>query len=115
LYDAATYSSVLRDGLVLYVSHDWFSLPPPDDCDADAAGGVRQALVDAARDDGQFRVLDDRFMQIGQGIAVPNTRTPGGAAYVGLFVEAMKASGRVRAALDASGQDGAVVPDAAAQ
>lgn len=83
--------------------------------DADAAGGVRQALVDAARDDGQFRVLDDRFMQIGQGIAVPNTRTPGGAAYVGLFVEAMKASGRVRAALDASGQDGAVVPDAAAQ
>jgi hypothetical protein len=39
LYDAATYSGVLRDGLVLYVSHDWFSLPPSDDCDADAAGG----------------------------------------------------------------------------
>jgi polar amino acid transport system substrate-binding protein len=80
------------------------------DGDADAAGGVRQALMDAARDDTQLRVLEDRFMQIDQGIAVPNDRAPAGAAYVELFVEEMKLAGRVRAALDASGQQGAVVP-----
>lgn len=79
--------------------------------DADAAGGVRQALMDAARDDTELRVLEGRFMQIGQGIAVPKVRAPAGAGYVGLFVEEMKTSGRVRAALDASGQDGAVVPE----
>jgi polar amino acid transport system substrate-binding protein len=80
------------------------------DGDADAAAGVREALVDAATDDKQLKVFEDRFMQIGQGIAVPNTRTPVGAAYVELFVEEMKASGQVRAALDATGQAGAVVP-----
>jgi polar amino acid transport system substrate-binding protein len=80
------------------------------DGDADAAAGVREALVAAARDDTQLQVFEDRFMQIGQGIAVPNARAPAGAAYVGLFVEEMKADGRVRAALDASGQAGAVVP-----
>lgn len=79
--------------------------------DADAAGGVRQALMDAARDTSELRVLEGRFMQIGQGIAVPMNRAPAAAEYVGLFVEEMKASGRVRAALDASGQDGAVVPE----
>lgn len=77
---------------------------------ADATGGVRQALMDAARDDTQLRVLEDRFMQIGQGIAVPNTRASAAAAYVGLFVEEMQTTGRVRAALDASGQQAAVVP-----
>jgi polar amino acid transport system substrate-binding protein len=79
--------------------------------DADAAGGVRQALMDAARDDPQLRVLEDRFMQIGQGIAVPLARAAAGAVYVERLVEEMKATGRVRAALDASGQDGAVVPE----
>jgi len=77
---------------------------------ADAVGGVRQALVDAARDDSGLRVLEDRFMQIGQGIAVPGTRAAAGADYVDGFVEEMKAAGQVRMALDASGQDGAVVP-----
>lgn len=77
---------------------------------ADAAGGVRQALMGAARGAAQLRVLDDSFMQIGQGIAVPNTRAPAGASYVDLFVREMTASGRVRDALDASGQESAVVP-----
>jgi polar amino acid transport system substrate-binding protein len=76
----------------------------------DAVAGVRQNLVDAAHGDTQLRVLEDRFMQIGQGIAVPNGRAVSGATYVGMFVEEMKANGRVRAALDASGQDGAAVP-----
>jgi len=75
-----------------------------------AAAGVRQALEDAAREDTQLRVLEDRFMQIGQGIAVPNARAAAGADYVDMFVEEMKANGRVRAALDASGQDRVQVP-----
>lgn len=76
----------------------------------DAVAGVRQNLVDATRGDNQYRVLDDRFMQIGQGIAVPNARTAASADYVDSFVEEMKATGRVRTALDASGQDGAEEP-----
>jgi polar amino acid transport system substrate-binding protein len=74
----------------------------------DAAGGVRQALMDAARTRNDVRVLPDRFTQIEQCMAVPRGREAG-AAYVRAFLEEMKASGRVRAALDATGQDGAVV------
>jgi polar amino acid transport system substrate-binding protein len=75
---------------------------------ADAAAGVRQALLDAARGRNDLRVLADRFTRIDQAMAVPRGRAAG-AAYVRTFLEEMKASGRVRAALDATGQDGAVV------
>jgi len=52
LYDAATYSSVLRDGLVLYVSHDWTALPPPErdeDGTTDAAGDEEDAIASTPR------------------------------------------------------------------
>ena len=75
---------------------------------ADAAAGVRQALMDAARGRRDLRVLEDRFTRIDQAMAVPRGRDAG-AAYVKVFLEEMKASGRVRTALDATGQDGAVV------
>ncbi len=77
---------------------------------ADAAAGVRQALDDTARASSKLRVLQDRFMQIGQAIGVPDTRAPAGSTFVSSFVEEMKIEGQVRAALDASGQEGAVVP-----
>ncbi len=79
---------------------------------ADAAAGIRQALVDAARVSSDMRVLGDRFMQIGQAIAVPDTRAAAGSTFVDRFLEEMKEEGHVRAALDASGQDGAVVSPA---
>lgn len=79
---------------------------------ADAAAGIREGLENAARGTSDLRVLDDRFMQIGQAIAVPDTRDPAGSAYIDSFVEEMKDNGQIRAALAASGQDDAVVPAA---
>lgn len=73
-----------------------------------AVAGVRQFLIDMGRGKPGYRVLDDRYSRIDQAMAVPRGRGPG-AAYVRAFIEAMKASGAVRTALDASGQDGAVV------
>jgi polar amino acid transport system substrate-binding protein len=72
----------------------------------DAAGGVRQALVEAKGKD--ERVLDDSFTRIEQAVAVPRGRDLA-ARYVADFVEEMKASGAVRRALDESGQKGATV------
>ena len=79
-----------------------------EDARLDAAAGVRQALVDAARGRSDLRVLEDSYTTIAQALAVPRGR-PAAAAYVRDFIEEMKTSGRVRAALDATGQDGAVV------
>lgn len=70
----------------------------------EAAAGLRQALIEAAKGRSDLRVLDDRFERIEQAIAVPRGREAG-SAYVRAFIESMKASGAVRAALAASGQD----------
>jgi polar amino acid transport system substrate-binding protein len=75
---------------------------------ADAAGGVRQALVDARTP--ATRVLPDSFTRIEQAMATPRGR-PAGSRYLAAFVEAMKANGFVRAGLDRSGQTGALVAD----
>jgi polar amino acid transport system substrate-binding protein len=74
----------------------------------DAAAGVREALVDAAKATPGLRVLGDSYMQIGQAVAVPKGR-PVGQAYLAALIEALKADGFVRAALDRSGQTGALV------
>ena len=74
----------------------------------DAAAGVRQALVDASRGRSDVRVLADRYARIDQAIAVPQGRK-NAAAYVRQMLEGMKKSGQIRAALNATGQDGAVV------
>ena len=74
----------------------------------DAAAGVRQALVNAARGRADLRVIADRYTRIDQSAATPKGR-PAAAAYVRRVLEEMKASGAIRKALDATGQDGAVV------
>ena len=79
-----------------------------DDKTVDAAAGVRQALLDAARGRSDVRVLDDRYTRIDQAVAVPKGRDTG-AAFVRSVLEQLKASGRIRAALDATHQDGAIV------
>lgn len=73
-----------------------------------AVAGVRQFLVDASRGKPGLRVIEDRYSRIDQAMAVPRGRGAG-AAYVRAFIEEMKATGVVRKALDATGQDGAVV------
>ena len=63
--------------------------------------------ADARRVPG-LRLLDGRFMEINQAMAVPKGRAAG-AAYVAAFVEEMEASGFVTEALRRHGVEGAVV------
>ena len=73
------------------------------------AAGVRQQLeADAQRLTG-VRVLDGRFMVIDQAMAMPRDRSPEAHAYLAGFVERMKRSGFVAAALQRHGIDGARV------
>lgn len=80
----------------------------------DAAAGVRQPLSAAARAQPGLRVLDGRFTAIEQAMGLPRARAAG-LPFVQAFIEEMKASGFVAAALARSGQgDAAVAPPAAA-
>jgi polar amino acid transport system substrate-binding protein len=74
----------------------------------EVAAGVKQQLeADAKRIPG-LRLLDGRFMEINQAMAVRKGR-PEGAAYLTAFVEEMKSSGFVAAALKRHGIEGAAV------
>lgn len=78
----------------------------------DAAGGVKQPLVEYARTHPTVRIMNGRFMEIQQAMGTPKGRTTG-AAYLRAFIEEMKASGFVADALKRSGQlDAEVAPPA---
>lgn len=79
---------------------------------ADVAAGVRQQLeTDAKRVPG-LRILDGRFMVIAQAMAVPRSRGNAAQEYLSRFVEEMKESGFVAAALLHHGIQGASVAPA---
>jgi polar amino acid transport system substrate-binding protein len=74
----------------------------------DVAAGVKQQLeADAKRVPG-VRLLDGRFMVINQAMATPKGRAAG-VLYLTQFVEEMKASGFVAAALARHGIEGASI------
>jgi polar amino acid transport system substrate-binding protein len=76
--------------------------------DLDVAAGVKQQLeADAKRLSG-LRLLDGRFMVINQAMGTPRGRAAG-LEYLRGFVEEMKASGFVAAALARHGIEGAAV------
>lgn len=76
----------------------------------EVAAGVKQPIVEYARSRPGVRVLPGRFMVIEQAMATPRGRAAG-AKYLSAFVDEMKASGFVAAALERSGQrDAAVAP-----
>ena len=80
---------------------------------AEVAAGVKQQLeADAARHGG-LRLLDQRFMVIQQAMGVPKMRGDAAAQVLREFVERMKASGFVDAALARHGVKGASVAPAA--
>lgn len=80
---------------------------------AEVAAGVRQQLeADAARMKG-LRLLGERFMVIGQAMGVPKSRGDDAALFLADFVERMKASGFVAAALARHAIEGASVAPAA--
>lgn len=75
----------------------------------EVAAGVRQQLEsDAAQREG-LRMLDGRFMVINQAMGTPKGRGDAGGDYLRGFVEEMKASGFVAAALERHGIQGAGV------
>ncbi|HZZ91543.1 MAG TPA: ABC transporter substrate-binding protein [Usitatibacter sp.] len=77
----------------------------------DAAAGVRQPLMAAARVDPGLRVMDASFMVIRQACGVPKGRDEA-ARYLSRFIEEMKASGFVKRALEASGNGDVTVAPA---
>jgi polar amino acid transport system substrate-binding protein len=77
--------------------------------DADVAAGVKQQLQADARRRGGLRLLDGRFMVIQQAMGTPKGRGAAAAACLAQFVEDMKASGFVAAALAQHGIEGASV------
>lgn len=79
----------------------------------EVAAGVRQQMQADARRLPGLRLLDGRFMEIRQAMALPKGRAAG-AAYLREFVEDMKASGFIADALQRHGIDGARVADTVA-
>jgi polar amino acid transport system substrate-binding protein len=76
----------------------------------EAAAGVRQVLVRFAGLRGGLRVMDGAFMTIEQAMGTPRPRVAG-SRYLSAFVEDLKRSGFVAAALQCSGQsDASVAP-----
>ncbi len=79
----------------------------------DAAAGVRQQLTQFAASHPGFRVMADRFQEIRQAMGTPRDRPAAGLRYLKSFVEDVKASGFVAAALERSHQaDAAIAPPA---
>lgn len=75
----------------------------------DVAAGVRQQLeMDAARQPG-LRLLPGRFMVIQQAMGIAKPRGAEAAFWLSVFVEEMKASGFVAAALQRHGVEGVSV------
>jgi polar amino acid transport system substrate-binding protein len=77
----------------------------------DALAGVKQPLAALVRTHPELRLMPGRFMAIRQAMAVPKTRVAG-ILFLRGFLEEVKASGFVRAALDATGQREAEVAPA---
>jgi polar amino acid transport system substrate-binding protein len=76
---------------------------------ADVAAGVKQQLEADARRLGGLRLLPGRFMVIQQAMGLPKSRGAAAAAGLAAFVEEMKASGFVAAALARHRIEGASV------
>lgn len=74
----------------------------------EVAAGVKQPLAAYAAAHSDVRLIDGRFMEIQQAMGTPRGR-PAGARYLASFVEEVKSSGFVAAALKRAHQADAVV------
>jgi polar amino acid transport system substrate-binding protein len=101
-------SRELKHATILHVTTSQEVVPGMIARRAEAGAAVKQQLEASARVTPGVRLLDGRFMVIEQAMGVPKGRRAG-ARYLGAFVEEMKASGFVAAALRASGVEGATV------
>jgi polar amino acid transport system substrate-binding protein len=76
---------------------------------ADVAAGVKQQLEADAQRLGSIRLLPGRFMVIRQAMGCPRGHGEAAAQFLAAYVEKMKASGFVAAALERHGIQGAAV------
>ncbi len=79
----------------------------------EAVAGVKPVVVAWARNQPSIRVIDGAFMEIRQAMGTPKGRSEATLRYLRTFVEEMKASGFVAAALKRSNQPDAAVAPAA--
>lgn len=79
------------------------------DGEIDALAGVRQAMEMFAAKNAGYRVIREPFMSIRQAVGTKIGR-PRAAAYLRSFVDEMKTSGFVAAALSRSGQGDVTIP-----
>src|SRR5262245_52166653 len=77
----------------------------------EAAGGVKQSLLQFLAGRPELRLIDERFMEIRQAMGCAKGKTAG-AKYLRAFIEEMKASGFVANELKKSGQHDATVAPA---
>lgn len=75
----------------------------------EAAAGIRQVVTAFVAQNPEFRLVDQGFMQIRQALGTTLTRTPDTIRFLAAFIEDLKASGFIAAALRRSGQDAALV------
>ncbi len=75
----------------------------------EAAAGIRQVISAFVAQNPGFRLVDQGFMQIRQALGATLTRTPDTIRFLAAFIEDLKASGFIAAALRRSGQDAALV------
>ncbi|MGF6725294.1 polar amino acid transport system substrate-binding protein [Paraburkholderia sp. GAS41] len=78
----------------------------------EVAAGVKQQLEAAAALNPGLRLLDERFMVIQQAMGTPVSRGEAAAHYLREFIEEMKSSGFVAAALARHGIQGALIAPA---
>ncbi|MET9422808.1 transporter substrate-binding domain-containing protein [Streptomyces sp. NPDC006540] len=77
----------------------------------EAAAGIRQPMAEFVAAEPGFRLVDGRFMEIGQAVGTTRTRRPETVAYLRDVVEELKADGFVAEALRRAGRsDDLVAP-----
>jgi polar amino acid transport system substrate-binding protein len=79
----------------------------------EVAAGIRQPITQFVAENPEFRVIEERFMEIRQAVGTTKTRQAGTVAYLHGLVEELKASGFIAESLARSNQpDATVAPPA---
>jgi polar amino acid transport system substrate-binding protein len=79
----------------------------------EAAAGIRQPITQFVAENPEFRVIDERFMEIRQAVGTTKTRHPDTVAYLHALVEDLKSRGFIADSLIRSNQpDATVAPPA---
>jgi polar amino acid transport system substrate-binding protein len=75
----------------------------------EVAAGIRQPLTAFVESNHGFRLIEERFMEIRQGLGTTRARSPETIGFLREFIEELKASGFVAEALRRAKQPGSLV------